>query len=523
MIRPPSESSLTWLSALLVFAITFVALGIVSSGLGLTWDESTYFGYVEALGSSLAKGTLLMDIQSDPALSYWINPHPALQKWSTLLFAPPLEPVVGYLLAWRLPWQGWIAFELALAFHLIRKQFGWRTSLIFLASLMGMPRFVAYASLGIQDGLVALSWLNIALVARSLLGPNRPRAWWLLGALACIAAGAKITGWLALLPVGILMILHRDWRGAGWVLLIAAGSAVFATAITPNFWTEEFYRAPLAYVLYPTLRDQVPITIYYGGVRYPFDAPWHWGPSILYATTPPFMLLLGSAGLLLAGFLQRTRWLLPFLILWVFLVVTPSVPRHDDIRQFLPFIPLAILASSLVLDGLLPKASGAWTTALIAISTISALQAWFIASSFPLSYYSPLVGNLEGAEKRGYDVTLYFESLEPEMLVFINQNLPQGARIAQLPQWSTNLRLLQRHGLLREDIRIMEYTSPTDHDFVLVHRRRAALADHHYFGGRALAEIRFRGVSMLRLIPLRPQGKGQREIRHAPSSFSVGQ
>lgn len=519
----PVRSPNFWAQIAIVFGTSLLILAWVGSKIGLTWDESTYFLYVESLRQSLEAGSILSDIHKDPFLSYWINPHPALQKWTTLLFARHLESALGCLLAWRVPSQIWVATEVALAFQLILRQFGIRPAVIFLAALVGIPRFVAYSSLGIQDGLVAMSWLNIALLARNLGSTTPSRTWALFTIVAFIAAGAKITGWLALMPVGILMLLRRDWKGAIGIISIAVASATFATAITPNFWTAEFYRAPLAYILYPVLREHVPISVFYEGKQYLPDAPWHWGPMILYATTPPLVLALGLAGTLPLGFVRRARWLLPFLFFWLLLLVTPSVPRHDDVRQFLPLIPLAILGGSLAFDEMLPPSTRGSIMAFATVFLLSAAQAWFVASSFPLSYFSPLVGNLEGAEKRGFDITLYFEALGPEMIGVINENLPRNARLAQLPQWTLPLTFLQRRGVLRADLRIMDYKSPDAHDAVLVYRRRAVISDENYFSGRSLAEIRFRGVSMMRLIPLDDQRDAHLDSIHPPRIRSDGQ
>lgn len=449
-------------------------------------------------------GTIMQHANNSTPLSPLINPHPPLQKWPAVFIAPALEAHLGYLTSWRLPWQLWVAAHIVLAFHLIRKNWGWRTAAIFGLALFGMPRLFTYLSMGIQDGLLAISWLNTSIVGSKLESQSPRRDWALFTALVITCAATKVTGFLVVIPVGILLLAKKDWKGIGSLCGVAMAAAIFAVAIDPSYWNSSFWNAPLRYILYPLERKNIPISIFYLNKMYAPHAPWHWGPAIIGATTPPLGLALLILGVFGTPCHSKIRKFAPFLGVWILLIVTPIVPRHDDIRQFLPGILIMLLCGAAILGHAVEKFK--WRAQILLIALIalifSGVDSWLSTWRFPLSYYSPLVGNLEGAEKKGFDITLYFEALNSDVLNTLNENLPQNAKISHYPDWDFTLTLLQNHGLLRKDIRIEKINVENLDSLtaLIYYHRKSVINEASYRSGRNFAEVRFRGVSMIRIL-----------------------
>jgi len=164
-------------------------------------------------------------------------------------------------------------------------------------------------------------------------------------------------------------------------------------------------------------------------------------------------------------------------------------------RLFLPAMPfVALLAGGFVdrLAGLVPEGAferarkegklGRWLAgkegarggdlagmALTALLLAGGIGA--IASIHPreLSYFNCLVGGLEGADRKGFEVSYWGEALNEKVIADLNATLPQGARVKTLSFHGLAPVILQEWGILRQDIRI---DPPPPHDYLLMQYRK---------------------------------------------------
>ena len=78
---------------------------------------------------------------------------------------------------------------------------------------------------------------------------------------------------------------------------------------------------------------------------------------------------------------------------------------------------------------------------------------------FELSYYNPLIGGPAGAWRRGFELTYWYDALDPTALADLNRRLPRGATVDFLYETSAPIMAvtdLQRLGRLRSDL-TLEY------------------------------------------------------------------
>lgn len=491
---------------LIVFVVSLAVLSLAGSQLGLTWDEATYISYVDELRAAWSRG-LTPDFHGTFLLSSYLNPHPPLQKWGAYLLSPRLEPVLGFLPSWRLMWQVWVAGQLTLTFHLVRTRSSIWAALSALLIFAGSPRLLGYSSMAMQDGLLMTSWANVALLGSATTSSSSRRHWTLLALTIVCCVAAKVTGILVVVPLGITLLIRRQWKATVILAGLVSLAVIFSVAINPENWGSQMVWAPYKYLAYPFTRHSVPISFFYMNRPWLFNGPWHWGIAIFAATSPPIPFFVAMIGLGGSITIPRLRPFIPHHLLWLALMSLPTIPRHDDIRQFLPGIMVFLLSGVFTLESIRQWiAKKTVSVATMALLIASAISSWYGTWQFPLSYYSPLVGNLEGAEKLGFDVTLYFEALKPELLHQINDQLPPGTPIFQLPQWSYNLECLQKHGMLRNDFHIFHEPVNTSSQpgFLLLFHRKAMLPEKLYMSGTPLFEYDFRGVSLIRGVLLPP-------------------
>jgi hypothetical protein len=106
------------------------------------------------------------------------------------------------------------------------------------------------------------------------------------------------------------------------------------------------------------------------------------------------------------------------------------------------------------------------TTVALGIGGITSI---LLSHPHELSYYNVLVGGVDGAEEKGYEVTYWGESLNREVVSDLNRLLPPKARLKTLALHGKVLVILQEWGRLRPDIRI---NPPPPYDAYLMQYRR---------------------------------------------------
>jgi hypothetical protein len=300
-------------------------------------------------------------------------------------------------------------------------------------------------------------------------------------------------------------------RALAWALPIAALTIV---VIQPPWWfdpvrgVERYLRSNL------TRAQTIPIPTFYLDRVYPFSLPWHNTLVLTGVTTPVAVQVLALLGL--AGCWAR-RGPDPSALVWplswaVLMIVraSPSAPGHDVVRLFLPSIAaLAVLAGygvAWLSDVLRPRRLG-WVAPLTAVLAI-AESLTGIVQTYPYtdSYYNVAIGGLPGAERRGFELTYYFETIGgPEFLGWVrveNARRPLellfGAPLATLP-------LLREWGELPDSVTIVTPTNasqPTRSPYYVMQRRRGVYLPHDWWleqYGRPCFSVNRQGVDLLRV------------------------
>ena len=235
----------------------------------------------------------------------------------------------------------------------------------------------------------------------------------------------------------------------------------------PAWWRETLPRLAHYYTLSTNRRDALPdIQIIYFGQTYEYTLPWHNAWVLLGITVPVTILFAAAIGIVWAldGFVA-TGFPLYFLLHFSTLPVLRMLPTpaHDGVRLFLPtFFFLAAFSGwgTVALARDLACRLGLQTRlvllCLAAVILGPAAVDLARVHPFELSYYNALIGGPQGAWRRGFELTYWFDAFNEQTLADLNKELPPGAEV-DFPNELTNpmtFMELQSLGKLRSDLRL---------------------------------------------------------------------
>lgn len=401
----------------------------------------------------------LLSLGGSYASSWFLGPTASLRFGGALLFAVTVTAVYATL---RRRWS-LVAATTAAAF------------------VATMPRVVPEVSTAIIDGplfcLAILAWCAfVAAVER--------RSWLAaVGFGVCIgcAMATKLTGWFLPIPYIVWTVLRLD--RAAFVKLFAAGlvAAAVCLALNVGWWPHPYESIQRYFQSNLTRRDTIPIPILFLGARYDFSLPWYNTLVWTVVAVPVGTMLLGFAGVAFAVVRGRRDPIgLLLLLNWLLLMIVralPQAPGHDGTRQIIiSFGFLAMLAGyaverirAIAADGLGSTASAILAAVLgigaIAESTVA------VARYHPLelSYYSPMIGGLPGAERAGFEPTYFWDAVTPDVLDWLNDNTNANEWVL-FRHYTPSFEHLRATGRLRMtvDPRLVPFAAPRW--FVLQHR-----------------------------------------------------
>jgi hypothetical protein len=269
--------------------------------------------------------------------------------------------------------------------------------------------------------------------------------------------GTKLTGWFLPLPFLAWALLYGDRRA---LLTLAVGilfGLAFLVALIPPWWHNPMLGLVRFFESNLTRATTTPLKTLFLGTVYETPSgslPWYNTLVWTLMVTP-----IGLLGLFIAGeirALSRARSnSLGMLVLghWAFLILLralPHTPGHDAVRQFLPAFGILALLVGLGAE-VVERRLGAWGKALIIGAVTEALLSVALMMPVPLSYYSPLVGGLPGAARIGMEPTYYWDSLQPEILDWLNAHTALDQRV-MFARYPTSWLYLRRNGQLRVKI-----------------------------------------------------------------------
>lgn len=510
-------------------AAVLLTLAPEAGGPGVTCDELYHVSYGKRLVGALADRGLRFFSRESVAECFAFGPdgppvHPPLGHWVLgavhRLFDPaPDNRLVVSIAAAR--------FAPALAFGALVGMVGLWTArregtcagCAAGAAVALIPRVFGHAHLAALDTLTCLTFLGAVLAAAEAHRSGRRWCWACAGAVWGLALLTRIHGLLVLPPVAAWLVWQRGWRAAGPVAVwTGAGAAVFFAG-WPWLWYSTWDRLQL-YLASATARQ--PIHVYYLGQTWPDrDAPWHYAPVMFLATVPAGLLVLGLLGL----WSKRRAWraephwvLVPGTLVWVLGVFAwPGTPVYDGVRLFLMVFPLWAVAAG---------AGAAWTAGRLsrwrprppwiadaAVAGLVAVQGAGIVLHHPcpLSHYSLLVGGLTGAERLGFEVTYWGDTVREPLLAEAARRSP-GRPVLFAPHlapFQAPAVAVSSPALARSETPLIGWDAgrageAAECRLIVVYSRKADLAavEPLLRDARILAEYRQQGVWLARLMEL---------------------
>ena len=538
-----------WGDAALAVAVASVALAALlatSRDYAMVWDEGHTVRREMLLAEwfkrvSQADGPALRDLFSRNQLeSFWQfsrrepDGHPPFYAllglagwWASRVL---VDPLTAYRFGPMMLAAGTLG---VLAYHLSRR-YGRVAALTASGCLLTMPRVFAHAHYAHYDMPMACLWILAQIAfASGVRGRGPAWAWGLpFGIALGLSSGTKFTGWFAVVapiswtiaaegPAFLKRILGPPTRTTRsgppnrGLRILAVGvpvAALVLVAIQPPWWNdpiagvERFLQSNL------TRSETKPIASLYWGEFYPFALPWHNTIVLTAVTVPVATLALATVGLM--GSLTRIRtdgegplWVLNWAVLMVVRAL-PMTPGHDVERLLLPsMLSLAVLAGLGVAaiirwGGDRPRSRiAAGLLGLIAVGE----GVTGIAQLYPysLSYYNAALGGLKGAERNGFELTYYWDTLGPEFLDWVADRDRASAEPPELrfPSNLVTLPYLRYWGLLPARLRIVPFDQAENPPYVVQRRKGLHMATEWWLekNAKPIFTVHRQGVDLLRV------------------------
>ncbi len=454
-------------------AVCAALLVATSSSIPIVWDEGDTIYRAEQILREVEKPRNDADPSFVQAISSTANwpyttvreGHPPL---SGILVAIGLQAAPRWLdplTRARLAPMLLFSVGVGAMFYRLQREYGvWAVSVMAVAALLTMPRVFAHAHFATLDGPVTACWM----LAWALFAPAC-HDWRMIAAFGValgLALSAKFTGWLAPLPFLAWVVLYRDLRGLRALTLGAAIAVAVFVALNPPLWHApvEGLRTFLDLNLGRASRPGLNITTQFFGQMYDLDHPLPWYNTLVWTviTISPVPLLIGCIGLVASLRRWRSdRAAILIICQWATLVIVralPLSPPHDAERLILPsfaFFAALIgvgIGRALYRDSLLlPEkiVAQGWAKVAMAIALVAPTVDSILYFPHGLSFYSRLIGGLQGASRLGMEPTYYWDALDRQTLEWLAENTADDEKVAFGAAPPKNLALLQRWGRLK--------------------------------------------------------------------------
>jgi Dolichyl-phosphate-mannose-protein mannosyltransferase len=482
-------------AALGIFLGTLMLVAITMPEYGLTWDEPYYFHaadlhveWLSRFGRNLAAGRPRESLGQDAIEQAWHwdpshVPHPPfpriLSGISHMLLAPTIERFATY----RAPTAVLFGLMVSVTYVWLAKVFGRATGLVGALMTLLTPHLFGHAHFAMTDlPLAALWWLTTWAFWKGL------ESWrWSVasGALWGLALATKFPAILIPLPLLVWAHLYRrrEYHNNAISMLLIGPAVMVAT--NPYLWHHPVARFfEFLYVSASrSVRPGTDFVIFFLGEYHRSDTlPWYYAGLMLVLALPETIL-----GLALVGAASRMRSRDAGEVRALFAlsaaviggsVLMPGAVLHDVTRLLLPVFPfVAGLAgcgfwrSTQWVGDRLEAWASRRTLAAAAGALVLAVPAIDVGLHYPyeLSYFNRMVGGMQGAHDRGFEVTS-MEAFTPRFLAFLNDAVPPNAAV-NASFGNQVFRYYQKHGRLRGD---MQITDGADYDYYVLLNRPSA-------------------------------------------------
>jgi hypothetical protein len=437
------------------FLLAAVLMFVTESDYGVASDVGNYFysslrqlQWFQDLVRGLFAGNVASALSPEALDDAWRwgqirLPHPPLSReiggLSWLLLHDLLDTITAYragvMLTFAALTAGCASFTAVTAGSLVA---GVGAGL----SVLTMPVMFAHGHLAHTDLFLAAFWFGAAAYLFRWVAGSRQRDLVFAGLLLGAAVSTKFTGLLAIPVLGIWVLLRRPDRLLRATVVLALTAITVFVLTNPVLWVDpalglaDYLGAGFGRSA-ETLNQ---IRTLYFGTFYVYRGPWHYPFVWTLLVIPPTILVA-----IIAGGLDRShRALVGYCLLNASVLygalMLPSAPMHDGVRLILPAFPFFAVLGGLGTAWLAERLYGiasspdggsrAWLTgALLSVLFVPAAAAIVRTHPYQLSYINLFVGGVDGAEKRGLEITNLKEVLNQEVLDDLAAFIPEGAVI----------------------------------------------------------------------------------------------
>lgn len=524
--RAPRSGSLARIGLSFVgAALAFIWLSSDVSDVGVTWDEPPYFASavrIQDWTARVVKGPdrrLALSAEVIEDVWDWArkwNPHPPVYKEAMAVTEWIAGDWLGSVRGFRLAPMLFFSLLIGAVAWVGAREWGLLAGAGAAASLLLMPRVLGHAHIAATDVPLTALWFVATIGAIRFMDLRTFGAFAAAAIALGLAMSTKFTGLLIPAPiVAWALVYERKVKAATALLAVVAAAAVVAYLTNPLAWHDPIGAAWNLVRESLARGEVVPISTYYMGTSYTFELPWHHAIVMTLITVPLGILTLALWGA--GSALPRLRkeplaglCLIQIAFFWVLLAL-PSSPNHDGVRLFLPIFPfLALLAgkgAARMGELLRPRLTGAELGLAGALGIVLFFMPAYLqtvaVSPYYLSYYGELAGGIAGAERRGMEMTYWYDALTPGFLDRLNDELPPDAVVATFPSQDYFIGL-QGLGALRADIQITD-TLPAP--YYLIYGRRGMFTPIEweiYRNVQPLLAVDLQGVELAGLYRYRP-------------------
>ena len=464
--------------------VLFVVGMTASVGPGITWDEPAYVSaghrYCGWLGSP-SIGRAGID-------EHWVSnhEHPPAAKIVYGL-AAQIGEGLGFDVFFAARSAGVLMFVALvwLVYWFAGRRFGRTAGALAALSLVLMPRVFGHGHLAALDMPVALA----CFAATIALSRAHTGKWMAVtaGILWGVALLTKINA--VFLPAVLIpwaLWYHRKRAVIPCALLIVLGCLTFFAG-WPWLWHDTWRRVG-RYTINKTERLEkddraggtTKVPVHYLGTTYRDDrAPWHYPFVMTLVTVPAGLLVFAGIGVRKARGGNGERGagvlILASALLHLLVFALPVVPKYDGVRLFMPAFPfIACLAG--IGGACVWNWRGRAGKAIVAAVLVVAAITLFCTHPYELSYYNALTGGAWGARKLGFETTYWGDTVNLEVVAYVNEHCPDGSTISARPPYFDFMNAVP--GMKRE-LRLVKGWKPPrpPPDFLIVFPRQGYLDD----------------------------------------------
>ena len=474
----------------LVATIVFLVLTGTSSMLPLVWDEGELISraaLVKRWGGQVIGclsgcnveqsplGTVRPALLSQEAIAAsWhsttvIEGHPG-GYLAVIALGRTLADFVPHLpekTAWRLGPILLMSIALGVTFSTIRRHFDAIAALFAVTAILLVPRVFAHAHFATCDSVLMAAWLlavaTFPIPKRD--GPSpRPSRHILSGIVwgGCLGLtlAAKFTGWAVCVPFALMIVvlsakfrvqssecsaLHSALSSlrSMFPCLVGIYAAILVFfLLNPPLWHQTF-AGIIEFFYLNTHRGQFNVSILFWGRMYDLNNPLPWYNTLVWVaiTFPILMLAVLPFGIYRMfprnAHSERTRfsWLIVLNALVLLIVrAFPGTPPHDGIRLFVPAFPFLAIIAGIGMAQLwqltTQRLIGRLTVVLVLVIGTSNLVCY--APQW-LSFYNAVIGGVQGASRKGFEPTYYWDALDAEVIATLNANTCENEKICFTP------------------------------------------------------------------------------------------